>query len=380
MRVQSEVLFCGREDKKGMIKFRLLLGAVVIILLLSVLVTAVIAQEETPPPYAGLENPFSWEDTSARDAGQAIYQRTCMGCHGADGSNIAGADFSTLDFAQSLEESPDFPFWILSEGRLDIGMPPFKFSLSEEQRWQVLTHIRSLGAEVAPPEVPPAPAEPSPEAGVSLLLSVPEQAQSGQPLTMTATLHDNEGIPIDGAIIKFFIKVDFFATGLMEIGEAVTNGEGVAVFEYTPRQSGERQVTARYEANETSSTIILAPSDIPFYQPQVGITLPSTGEEIFIGPESARELGEGGKAPASTLRLPGGILSWLLLFILTVMLIWFTYVRVLYQVFRIPIVDEIEDTNTRLIPMAGIVLVVVMGILLVIMVITGPYSHLHLFR
>jgi hypothetical protein len=52
---------------------RLVLVIVVAALLLLSLGTAVVAQEETPPPYAGLENPFPWEDTSAQGAGKGLY-------------------------------------------------------------------------------------------------------------------------------------------------------------------------------------------------------------------------------------------------------------------------------------------------------------------
>ncbi len=149
---------------RGMMKFRLLLIVLVITFFLWILATAVLAQEETevPTPYAGLRNPFSWSDTSAQEAGKALYQQSCSGCHGANGGNIARTDFSAADYPRSLEERPDLYFWILSEGELDEGMPPYKSSLSEEQQWQVLTYLWSLGTEVAPQEVTPPPESPTP--------------------------------------------------------------------------------------------------------------------------------------------------------------------------------------------------------------------------
>ena len=365
-------------------KFRLLLIVVPVTLFLLVLATAVMAQE-VPAPYAGLKNPFSWSDTSAREVGKGLYQQYCTGCHGVNGGNVAGADFSTADYPQSLKERADFNFWILSEGRLDKGMPPFKSSLSEEQQWQVLTYLWSLGA-AAPAEVTPPSTQPPAEGEKSiLLLTVPEQAQSGQPVTISATLQDEEGKPIGNVLVKFSIRVDFFASGLMEIGDAVTNGQGVAIFEYTPQQMGDIQIVARYEGDgtgpvETTAMLTLVEVDEPFYQPEIGIQLPVPGEDVFIGPESALELGEMGEAPTSALLLPGGILSWLLLFAAIIMLIWFTYFRVMYQVFRIPVVSVIRDTDTRLVPLVALAIVVALGIFLVLMIITGPYSHFHLPR
>ncbi len=366
-----------------MVKFKLLSVAVFVALLLMVLAAAVLAQEEVevPPPYAGLENPFPWDDASVQQAGKVIFQESCAACHVATEDVPAlGPEFGVVDYRQSLEERADFYFWTVSEGRLDKAMPPWGPSLSEEERWQVLTYIWSLGGGVPPTTTPP----PDIEEG-TLLLTVPGQAQSGQLLTMTVTLQDEEGQPVAGATVKFFFQMDFFASILMEIGEDVTDEQGEAVLEYTPRQTGDIQVIAHYERDglspiEATTMLTLAEADEPFYQVKAGLqSFGALGEEVFIGPESALELVDGA-APASAFRLPGGILSWLLLLVATVALIWFTYFRVMYQVFSIPIVSEMRDTNTRLVPMIGMTIVVALGFLLLMMLLTGPYSHVHLLR
>jgi hypothetical protein len=110
----------------------------------------------------------------------------------------------------------------------------------------------------------------------------------------------------------------------------------------------------------------------------VGIKLPAFGPEIFIGPSSAHELDAQGEAPTSALRLPGGMLSWLLLLVLGVILIWGAYFGVMYQVFRISVVAAVRDTNIRLVPLISLAAITVLGILLVLKLITGPYSHFHL--
>lgn len=229
--------------------------------------------------------------------------------------------------------------------------------------------------------MPPTTTPPPDKEEGTLLLVLPEQAESGQPLTLTATLLNEKGEPIESALVTFSIEIDFFTSYLMEIGQAVTNEQGVAVLEYTSRQAGDIQVIARYEgdgiqAAEAAATIILTEADEPFYQAEVGLHSFSFGEEVFIGPESALDP-VGGNAPTSAFRLPGGILSWLLLLVATVLLIWFTYFRVLYQVFRIPIVSEIKDTNLRLVPMIGMTIIVAVGLFLALMLLTGPYSHFH---
>ncbi len=362
-------------------KFRLLLIVIPVTLFLLVLATAVTAQEEPPFPYAGLDNPFAWSDASTQEAGKGLYEHYCLGCHGVNGGNIVGADFSTTDFSENLEERPDFFFWVLSEGRLDKGMPPFKSSLSEEQRWQVLTYLWSLGEAVPPEAVSPAPEH---EHAGTVQLTAPGQAQSAQPMTLITVFLDDDGKPVANALITFFIRVDFFASDLIKIGESVTDGEGVAVLVYTPKLTGDVQIIALHqedgqESHETTTIVNLMESAETLYQAEAGIRLPAPGNPVFIGPESALEPREG-QAPTSAFYLPGGIVSWLLLPVVTVMLIWFTYFLVMYQVFRIPIVGEIGDTATRLVPIVGLVIVVVLGILLVVMLITGPYSHSHLLR
>ncbi len=359
-------------------RFRFIFGAAVVFVafLLWVLATGVMAQGEPPPPYAGLKNPFQWSDSSAQEAGKGVYLSSCQGCHGATGSNIAGADFSASDFPHDLENRPDFYFWIVSEGT-DYGMPSFKSALAEEQRWQVLTYLWSLGA-TSPAEAPPSTTPPAEAKSSTLSLSTPAQGQPGQPMSLTAVLKDMEGKPITGAPVKFYISADFFASGLMEVGEAVTNDRGVAVLNYTPKLSGDVQVEARYDDIEATTALILIETDKTFYQAEAGIRLPAPGKEVVIGPESAVNPTSG--SPVSALRLPGGILSWLLLFAVTLIVLWFTYFRAVYQVFRIPIRGEIKDTDTRLVPSIGLAIIVALGILLVLILVTGPYSNPHLLR
>lgn len=137
-------------------KLKLLLGVSVAAFLAAISAAAVVAQEEVPPPYAGLKNPFKWDDPDVQASGKNVYKQSCLGCHGVKGSNLAQFDFSKLEYAAGLEGRPDYYFWVLSEGRMSQGMPGYKASLSEEQRWHLLTYMRSLGRQAAsPPAVYP---------------------------------------------------------------------------------------------------------------------------------------------------------------------------------------------------------------------------------
>lgn len=339
---------------------------------LSWLATAAHAQSQVPPPYAGVKNPFPWDNPAARDAGKRVYQQSCTGCHGAAGSALPAADFSQAGFHQRLETEPDYFFWVVSEGRPAQGMPAFRSSLSEPQRWQVLTYLWSLSSPAAPGAETPHPGD------VFIALTAPQEGTAGQPIVLKAVLRGKDGQPIVGAAVDFAARLYFFTDGSIPMGEAVTDETGVAALTYTPRFSGDVLMAARYETVESTVRVNVAEAEQPFYHPEAGIQLPALGKEVFIGPESARTLGPLGFAPGVSFRLPGGALSWLLIVAAAVALVWATYFRVLYQVLRIPIGSQMGDTDTRLVPAIALAVVIIVGAFLVLKLLTGSYSHFNL--
>ena len=211
----------------------------------------------------------------------------------------------------------------------------------------------------------------------------PEQAPSGQPLTLTAVLRDSQDRPIADAPVKFLIKVDFFTSGLIEIGEAVTDEDGVGVLEHTPRQTSEIVFVARYKDIEALTTVSLAERTAIFYQAETGLHNDNevSWPEVFIGPQSAVEPAESGDAPTTGLRISGGLQSLLLLaYVFALILVWSFYMRVMYQVLRIPSGRETRGINVRLLPMTGLAVMLVLVTLLVLILITGPYSHFNLLH
>lgn len=86
-----------------------------------------------------------------------------------------------------------------------------------------------------------------------------------------------------------------------------------------------------------------------------------------------------GKAPMSALRIPGGLRAIpLLAYVFTIILVWGLYLRVMYLALRISLVGERRETDIRLIPLMGLAVMTGLVILLVLILITGPYSHFHL--
>lgn len=373
--------------KKSVLLWGAVAAAAVIAFLLVMSAGIQAAKETVPPPYAGLKNPFPWNDPPAQQAGKRLYQQFCAGCHGDNGSAIPSANFAAAGFPSDLEQNPDYYFWMLSDGRLNKGMPPFKASFSEEQRWQLLTYLGAIGTPAPAPRAAPAPANNPPGSigasggGNILLLPSPIQARAGQQITLSAALRDSQDHPVAGALVQFYVKVDFFTSGLVQVGEATTDGQGVATVKFTPRENNDIQLVVKsQDAADATGTITLAPAQASLYSAQAGLKMPSPpiGRNIFVDGQPQPDFDGGAKAPTGSFRLPGGMFSWLLLVVVTVMMIWFSYFRVIYQVFRIPIVKEMGDTNTRLVPLVGLVFVAVVGAALAVVLLRGPYTHLNL--
>lgn len=354
-------------------KLRLILAAAIAASLMMLLAVSVLAQDnQVPPPYAGQKNPFPWDDTTAQKAGKDIYQRSCLGCHGSTGAQVASADFSSAAKHQQLEGEPDFFLWRLAEGLLSKGMPPFKSSLSTEKQWQVLTYLWSLGKAAPAPSGTGTPVETAP-AG-TLQLSAPAQAESGQPLILKATLAATSGAPVEGAIVKFYVQEDFFASAPMEIGEAATGSDGIATLDYIPRQIGDTVFKATSGTSESQATVKLPDTDKVFYETEVGIKVPTLGKSRFIGPERLKP-GLEGVAPPKVFRLPSGTLFWLAPLLWVAMGIWIVYFYNMFQIYRIPVVRFGSSAITRRIPLIGLVVIALLGVILLYMLVTSPISY-----
>ncbi len=358
--------------KRAKIWIGLLVLISVVALFLGLMATMVVAKSQVPPEYAGVKNPYPWDDIAVQAQGKKIYDKSCGACHGANGKNFPGSNFGTVEFSASLEAQPDYYFWAISEGGTKPGMPPYKSSLSEQERWQVLTYMWSMGKPAAP--APPTGGE-APKPAGNLTLTIDERSASPSRLILTASLKDSSGQPIAGEPVKFFLKKDFFVADWMELGEMSTDKDGVAVLQYFPSEEGPVQVMARQGDNEATGDWTVK-NRSRSYHVDVGIRLPTPGPEVST--QLALGPAELGQSPPAGFRLPGGTLSWLLIFVGTIILVWTTYFRVLRQVVLIPAAGHEEGMSTKLIPLAGMIFVLVVGAVLAVVILRGPYTHLHL--
>ena len=73
-------------------------------------------------------------------SGEELFAKNCVYCHGHQGS---GGKAKTL---QGRDFRADYLFKTITKGRRrgSLVMPPWKRSLSEEQRWQLVAFILSL--------------------------------------------------------------------------------------------------------------------------------------------------------------------------------------------------------------------------------------------
>jgi mono/diheme cytochrome c family protein len=111
--------------------------------------------EAVPAEYTNYRN-ANWEDRASAQRGMVLFAQLCVQCHGLGGTGDGVV-------AKSLEHKPAnlskhfhvedgssdaYLFWRVSEGGTvepfkssNSTMPAFKYSLNEQQRWDVLTYI-----------------------------------------------------------------------------------------------------------------------------------------------------------------------------------------------------------------------------------------------
>lgn len=113
------------------------------------------ADERMAPDAARkLANPLTTTADALREA-RKTYLRLCQYCHGADGRAQANPDFE----APSLRDPSQWRYGT-SDGELFVSirdgagheMPPFRKQLKDDQIWQLVLYVRSIGPRDLRPE------------------------------------------------------------------------------------------------------------------------------------------------------------------------------------------------------------------------------------
>jgi mono/diheme cytochrome c family protein len=124
-----------------------LLVASVVLMFLSMSVVAQSKTWEVPANFKSMKNPVASNDASIK-AGQTIYARNCMMCHGktglGDGPKVRALkstpnDFTKADFQNQTDGEH---FYKTKTGRGD--MPKYEGKLSDNDIWNVVNYMRTF--------------------------------------------------------------------------------------------------------------------------------------------------------------------------------------------------------------------------------------------
>lgn len=96
--------------------------------------------QQAPRKFAQLSNPYEG-DPAAVQAGGKLFDRECAACHGQDARGLGKAP--PLSLPHVYRAAPGALFWVLRNGSLKRGMPSYAH-LPEQQRWQIVSYVKSL--------------------------------------------------------------------------------------------------------------------------------------------------------------------------------------------------------------------------------------------
>jgi mono/diheme cytochrome c family protein len=100
--------------------------------------------QKVPAKDRARSNPFA-TSADAPAAGAKIFAEHCAACHGEDAQGkIQGKHVRPNLHADRIKQAtPGEIFWLLTNGSLKNGMPPWS-RLPDAQRWQLTTYLKSL--------------------------------------------------------------------------------------------------------------------------------------------------------------------------------------------------------------------------------------------
>ena len=95
---------------------------------------------KVPDKARAKQNPFAGEP-SAVAAGAKLYRQNCASCHGGDATGVSNRP--NLHSERVRAASPGELEWLLKNGSMRNGMPSWS-RLPEQQRWQIVSYLKSL--------------------------------------------------------------------------------------------------------------------------------------------------------------------------------------------------------------------------------------------
>jgi mono/diheme cytochrome c family protein len=105
-----------------------------------------------PKPYDAVSDPSPDSPAKLR-RGAAIFDRHCSSCHGWSGRGTGPEGFFLVPAPADLawlaqtpkEKAEPYIYWSVAEGgtAFESEMPPFKYSLTQEDIWSVTAYLRA---------------------------------------------------------------------------------------------------------------------------------------------------------------------------------------------------------------------------------------------
>ena len=118
-----------------------------------------------PKSSAQTQNPFAGQQ-AAVDEGAKLYAKNCAACHGANGQGTGNIPPISEGATQTVAAGEIF--WFITKGSINNGMPAWA-SLPEEQRWQIVSFVKTLKntkaaerSDIIPPAEAPVPTNAAP--------------------------------------------------------------------------------------------------------------------------------------------------------------------------------------------------------------------------
>ncbi len=185
------------------------------------------AKKEVPATDKKRTAPFLFTPESVA-AGNKIYQANCNSCHGDPGKN----NYAKLNPIPGDPASEDYQknsdgeiFYILTHGK-GVLMPVFANTLSEDQRWQVISYIRTFNKTYKQPALA-SESKASLSGNMAMILTYNIANKE-----VVANITDSTGgkkKPVANVTVKLFVKRTF---GNLSLAESITDGEGQARFSF----------------------------------------------------------------------------------------------------------------------------------------------------
>jgi mono/diheme cytochrome c family protein len=97
---------------------------------------------KAPASASQVRNPLSGQ-AEAVQAGAKLYTHNCGSCHGRSARGTGDVPALSSGATQTAKDGEIF--WYITKGDVDNGMPSWA-ALPTQQRWQIITYLKSLGS------------------------------------------------------------------------------------------------------------------------------------------------------------------------------------------------------------------------------------------